>query len=421
MMKSFVPLILFLILFIGSGIYFEFSGVEYAFYQISPVVILIPSIILAICISGKHYKVAINKFAEGMADQQVISMVIIFLLAGAFTSVTKTIGGVESIVNLILSVTSSTWIIPSVFIISALLGTAMGTSMGVIAAVVPIAIAIADQIGGYKAVCVATVISGATFGDNLSLISDTTIAAVNSQSASLVKKFKLNAVISTIAAILTLLVLIYFYRAGVEIAAKDYSVVNIIPYIVVTVLALLQVHVFVVLLIGILCTGVVGFITLPSYSVILYAQGIYSGFLSVNEVMLLSLFISGLIYLTKERSFSALTVWICGLNMSQRMGKYVISGLISISDILLANNTIAIIFTGGIAKELAKRNNIKPYVSAFLLDTFSCVFQGIIPHGAQIILASSLSGINPLILSLHVFFCYIIAMVTLIYIACGRS
>ena len=239
-MKFLLPLLLFLFLFICCGIYFELQGIEYAFYQISPVVIIIPSIILAIVINNNKLDTAINKFIEGMADKQIIAMILIFLLAGAFTKVTQSIGGVEAIVNVIFSIMPSYLIIPGIFIISAILGTAMGTSMGVIAAVTPIAITIAEQIGNdYKAICVATVIGGAMFGDNLSLISDTTIAAVQSQSASLIKKFKLNAIFSTIGAIITIIVLMLFYPVDSTVAPHDYSFVTIIPYIVVTIFSVI--------------------------------------------------------------------------------------------------------------------------------------------------------------------------------------
>ncbi|MBQ4874912.1 MAG: hypothetical protein HRK26_02195 [Rickettsiaceae bacterium H1] len=416
-MRNLIPLILFLVLFILTGSYFTYKNVDYAFYQISPVVMLIPSIVLAIVFSGKN---GIDKFVSGMADRQIIAMIIIFLLSGAFTAVTKSIGGVNSIVNLILSFTSSRLIIPGIFIISAVLGTAMGTSMGVIAAVTPIAMEIAKQIGGYESICVATVIGGAMFGDNLSLISDTTVAAVKSQSASLVGKFKINLVFSSIAALLTLLLLM-FYRVENVTLHGEYSIINIIPYLFVIGLALFQVHVFVVLIIGILLAGLIGLFFVPNYNVVSYSQDIYGGFLSVNEVALLSLLIGGLIHLAKINGLSSVVDKINRLDLSRKTAKFVISGLVSIADILLANNTIAILVTGSVAKDLAKKNKIQSHESAFLLDSFSCVFQGIIPHGAQIILASSLSGVNLLLISSQVFFCYIMAVIMICYIVLSNK
>ena len=416
-MNNLIPLILFLAIFIGTGTYFTVNNVEYAFYQISPVVMLIPSIILAIMISGKN---SIDKFIAGISDQQIISMIIIFLLSGAFTSVTKSIGGVDSIVNLILSVTHPRLVIPAIFIISALIGTAVGTSMGAVAAVTPIAMEVANQVGGYQTICIATVIGGAMFGDNLSLISDTTIASVKSQSASLIKKFKMNAIVSMIAAILTILTLM-IYNVESKIIYAEYSITNIIPYVFVIILALLQIHVFKVLMIGILSAGIIGLLSTPEYNVIIYSKDIYTGFISVNEVMLLSLFIGGLIHLAKEKELSSIIKLINKLDFGKRSGKFIISSLVSIADILLANNTIAILLTGNIVKNIAEKNKIRSHESAFLLDSFSCVFQGIIPHGAQIILASSLSGVNPLLISSQVFFCYIMGIVTAVFIGLSRK
>ncbi len=420
-MKSFVPLLLFLTMFISIGMYFEAQGIEYAFYQISPTVIILPSIIIAIAFHEHKLDKALDKFIAGMADKQIISMIIIFLLAGAFTAVTKSIGGVDSVVNLLLTIIQSSFIIPGIFLISALLGTAMGTSMGVIAAVAPIAMTIAKQIGpDYQAICIATVISGAMFGDNLSLISDTTIAAVQSQSASLFKKFKLNAIFSTISAIVTILVLMLLYPVETEVTTQDFSFITIIPYAVVITLAVLQVNVFVVLLLGIIFAGIIGITSITDYHFIQYSQDIYSGFLTVHEVMLLSLFIGGLIHLVPKQAFIDMINKI-SISSTKKAGEFIIAIIASVSDILLANNTIAILVTGGTAKEIASKHNISPHRSAFLIDSFSCIFQGIIPHGAQIILASSLSGIGPFTISLKVFFCYIMASVILIYINFDKS
>ncbi len=420
-MKYLIPLLLFLSLFLTSGIYFSIIEAEYAFYQISPIVIIIPSIILGITLSKEKLSVSIEKFTDGMSDKRIISMIVIFLLSGAFTQVTKSIGGIDSIVNLTLSITSPKLIIPSIFVISAILGTAMGTSMGVIAAVTPIATEIAKQFPRYEAICIATVISGAMFGDNLSLISDTTIAAVKSQSALLIEKFKINSLISTIAAIVTIIVLTFFYNIETTLVPGEYSIIKIMPYFVVFFLALCQIHVFVVLLMGVLVAAIIGFIKIPAYNLVTCSQDIYTGFLSIHEVMLFSLLISGLIYLAKEKGIHSITTKLTSLRLNRRSAQYSIALLVSISDILTANNTIAILLTGDITKAISQKNKIKPHVSAFLLDTFSCVFQGIIPHGAQLILASSLSGIDPLAISPRVFFCYIMAIITTFYIALTKK
>ena len=180
-------------------------------------------------------------------------------------------------------------------------------------------------------------------------------------------------------------------------------------------------NVFVVLLLGILSAGIIGIIDTPTYNLVSYSKDIYSGFLSVNEVILLSLFISGLIYLVPKQSFSQIIKKIYSFNLTAKMSQLIIAALASISDILLANNTIAILATGDAAKKIADNSNIQPHKSAFLLDSFACIFQGIIPHGAQIILASSLSGIAPFALSSKVFFCYIMAAVILLYITCDKK
>ena len=416
-MINLIPLIVFFIIFVCNSLYCIFNDSGYTFYHISPVIMLIPSIVLGIILSGKN---AIDEFITGMANKQIIFMIIIFLLSGAFANVSKAIGSIDAIVNLIFLITSAKFIIPSIFITAALLGVAIGSSMGVIVAVTPIAIEIATQTHSSPSICVATVISGAMFGDNLSLISDTTIASVQSQSASLIKKFKLNAIFSTISAILTILILMLFNVSG-EITHTNYSTITTIPYFIIIVLAILKFHIFIVLLAGILFAGAIGLAVVSTYNFSTYTQDIYIGFLSVNEIMLFSLLMGGAIYLTKEKGLFFITNRLHQMNLSKRAARFIIASLASITDIIIANNTVAILFIGDVAKTIARKNKIKPHDSAFLLDTFSCVFQGIIPHGAQIILASSLSGINPFTISSQVFFCYIMAVVTIIHMTFNKE
>lgn len=417
---NFVPILLFVVLFVGSGVYFTFIGVADAFYQLSPMAAIIPPIMLGWMLHKGNTQQKMHAFLDGVRHRDIITMCTIFLLAGAFSEITQSIGSVDAAVNLALSLVPPQFLLIGIFVIAAFISTAIGTSMGTIATIAPIAAGLSVQANLSPALTIATVISGAMFGDNLSVISDTTIAAVMSQEADMKKRFNLNAKIAGIASVITIATL--FAKLGhiPVITANDYSLLLITPYLLVMLLAIIGVNVLVALIVGIIFAGIVGFISNNDHGVLFVSQKLTEGFHSMHDIMILSLMVGGLSGLAGSK-FSKDTVeklsrLITKLKGSKRIPQLIIGALASVFDILLANNVVAIIFCGEIARDIAKKYNIPPHYSAAWLDIFSCVFQGIIPYGAQVLLASTIAKVSPLEVMPHVYYCYALAVVAILYI-----
>ena len=349
-------------------------------------------------------------------------MCLIYLLAGGFAMVTKNIGSIDATVNWGLSLVPPTLLLPGIFIIAALMATAMGTSMGVIATMGPLAIGISTQAGLSSSWCIGAVLSGAMFGDNLSLISDTTIASVNTQGAKFKEKFLMNAAFALPAMVLTIVIFYLYSPLAQSFDSQDYNWIKIIPYGVILALALSGLNVIVVLALGILSAGIIGFITTNDYTLALLSQSIAQGFAAMQEILILSLLIGGLSYLTNKQGgldflihgIENLALKVRNKKTSPRIGAISISAIASLADICTANNTVAIILSGNISKKLAQKHGVSPERSACLLDIFTCVFQGLLPYSAQILLASSIAGLSPLEIITHVIYCPLLGAVALI-------
>lgn len=419
-LKHFIPILLFVLLFVGSGLYFTFLGLPNAFYQLSPVTAIIPAIALGWLLHAGNTQKKMQDFLDGMRHRDIITMCIIFLLAGAFGEVTKTIGSVDATVNLAISLVPSQYLLIGIFLVSAFISTAIGTSMGTIATIAPIAAGLSVQADFSTALSVGTVVGGAIFGDNLSIISDTTIAAVMSQEADTKKKLKLNAKVALMASFITIIILLFRTDIHASLEGREYSLLLVTPYIVLMMFAICGVNVFICLVVSIAFSGIVGFISMNDYDVLILSKGITSGFASMNEIMLLSLMVGGLSGLAGKEFYKEmandLSNWITKRRGGPRLAQLLIAKLVSIFDILLANNTIAIIFSGEIAREIARKHKIPPHYSATWLDIFSCVFQGIIPYGAQVLLASAIGKVSPLEVVSSVYYCYILGIVAILYI-----
>jgi len=422
---AFLPITIFLGIFLGSGLWFSIQGMEGAFYQVSATVAILPAIIIAIVIGRTgtiHEK--LQTFIEGVSDYNVLTMCLIYLLAGAYGSVAESIGGVEATVNLGISIIPEFLLLPGIFIVSAFIATAMGTSMGTIAAITPIAVGLSTTAGLSLPLSIGAVIGGAMFGDNLSMISDTTIAAVRTQGCELRDKFKLNFWIAFPAMIATVMLLSSYASDGQMIESKAYDFFRVSPYILVLSLALLGVNVLVVLTAGILFAGGLGLVLLPDYSILLLAQKIYAGFTGMQEIMILSLFVGGLGKLTNEQGgllyliekIKKLTNTAFCKAHESRVGEFSIGAIVSLIDVCTANNTVAILLSGEAAREIASQNGISPKRSASLLDIFSCVFQGILPYSAQVLLAGSLSGLSPFTIVTHIHYCYFLGVMGILSI-----
>ena len=392
-------------------------GVPNAFYQLSPAVAIIPAIAVGWALTKGDTKERMHLFLEGVRHRDIITMCLIFLLAGAFGTVTSAIGSVDATVNLALNQVPPQFLLIGLFLTAGFISTAIGTSMGTIATLAPLAATLAAQGAISPTIGMATVIGGAMFGDSLSMISDTTIAAVLSQEADLRSKLKLNARVATIAALITLVILFFSHDAAAPIVVKDYDLWLITPYIFLISLALLGMNVFVVLVLSIGMAGLVGF-SHHGYDIITFSKDVAKVFLGMHDIMLLSLLVGGLSGLTgkgSEKLGLALTT-LLSKHGGQKSAQLVIGKIVSLFDILLANNVVAIIFSGQMAREIAKKHHIPPHYSATWLDTFSCTFQGIIPYGAQILLASTIGGVSPLSLVPHVYFCYALGIVSIGFI-----
>ncbi|HBN22097.1 MAG TPA: sodium:proton antiporter [Holosporales bacterium] len=412
-----LPLLLFLAIFVGSGIYFSLQGVPQAFYQISPNVAILPAITLALILGSGKLSARMDSFLEGVRDPNIIIMCLIYLLAGAFATTTQGIGSIDATVNWGLSILPTPFLLPGLFIIAAFMATAMGTSMGVIATVAPLALGLSSQTGLNCSWCMGAVVSGAMFGDNLSLISDTTIASVNTQGAKFKEKFILNAVFAIPAMIVTILIFYVVSTPSGDFEIASYDWVKIIPYFVILALALAGLNVLVVLVIGIVVAGFVGLATADTYSLVMFSKHIANGFASMQEILILSLLVGGLSYLTNKQGgleflihyIEKMALKLRNKKESPRIGEMSISAISSLADICTANNTVAIILSGGIAKKLAKKHGVSPERSACLIDIFTCAFQGLLPYSAQILLASSISGLSPLAIMTHVIYSPLLA------------
>lgn len=421
------PLFLFLALFIGAGLYYQHLGIDFAFYQLPSVVAILPAIVLALLISKEKLNNAIETFIAGIGHANIIAMCLIYLLAGAFAAVAKATGGVDATVALGLSLIPSSLLLPGFFVIAAFIATAMGTSMGTIAAVAPIALGVSQEANIDLALMAGTVISGALFGDNLSIISDTTIAATRTQGCEMKDKFKENLIFALPAAIITLVILTMIGQGSAELAPQEIDFFKVLPYLTILVLAVSGLNVFVVLSVGIVLAGVTGFITID-YSVTRFANDIFDGFKNMQEIFVLSMLVGGLAALMQQRGGLAfisqkITAVINHFSkkQSKRVAEFGIAGLVSLTNSCVANNTVSIIVTGNIAKDLAQKEGISAKRSASLLDIFSCIIQGILPYGAQALLAASIFSISPLAAVANAWYCFVLAIIAIVIIAVRKQ
>ena len=393
-----IPLLFFIVIYLGVGIILHSKGVEMAFYQFPSVVAMTIAVILAFLM---YHKTGIDNnfklFARGAGDENIMTMLMIFLLAGAFSSVAGAMGGVSSTANLGLAIIPPRFIVPGIFIIAAFLSTATGTSMGTVGAIVPIAYNMAKTADLNMSFVVAAVLTGAMFGDNLSMISDTTIAATRTQGVDLKDKFRTNAWISIPSALITLSLMVIFSKGGTATGNLDYNLIKVVPYVLVLGLALLGLNVFAVLIIGIISASAVGVGT-GAIGLMEVAAKIWAGYQGMIEVFILSMFVGGLAELTKH--YGGLK-WIIDktskLLKGPKSASVGIAVLAALTDAATANNTVAIIVTGEIAKEISDKYKIDPRRTASFLDIFSCIMQGFIPYGAQFLLIASLTknAVNP--------------------------
>lgn len=418
------PLLLFLALFFGAGLYFTAQGEAMGFYQLRAPVAILPALALAAWLVHRRGHKAGEILLQGMGDPNIVLMCLIFLLAGAFAYVSSAIGAVDAVVSLGLGALPPGLILPGLFLLACFIALAIGTSMGTIAAVVPIALGVADASGLDRALVLGAVIGGAMFGDNLSIISDTTIASTRTQGAQMRDKFRENFKIALPAAVLTMALFVLLGESAPVEAAAPVSAWLVLPYVLVLVLALAGMDVLVVLGIGLVLSGGFGIAFGDDYDLVSFVGDIWVGFESMIEILLLSLLIGGLSALTKAGGGLA---WLGQViarlargKQGPRVGELSIAALSATSDAFTANNTVAILVSGGVARDIAQQHGISPRRAASVLDIFACVVQGVLPYGAQILLAASLAAVSPLALAGKVYYCWILAAVALGFVLWPR-
>ena len=423
-----LPMLLFMALFIGSGLYYQAAGVEFAFYKISAPVAILPAIILALFLAKGSINQRVDNFIQGCSNPTIVTMLLIFLLAGGFASVAKAIGGVDAVVNLSLDIIPASFVLPGLFIMTAFMATAMGTSMGSIAAVAPIAVGVVEVSDLSMVLTIGTVMGGAMFGDNLSIISDTTIAATRTQGCNMRDKFRLNFKIAIPAAVLTIAWLFIQGDAAEVVVNPHASATKMLPYLLVLGLAIAGMNVLVVLLTGIVVAGLIGLWQVPDYSLSVLSGDIYNGYSNMQEILILSLLIGGLGAMMKtggglawlSEQLDRLTREQTEPKAHRRMGELSISLGVVLVNICTANNTVAILISGSLAKDIASRYGVDAKRSASIMDISACVTQGILPYGAQMLLAASLSGLSPLALVTAVVYCWFLGLVMIASIILGR-
>ncbi|MFI3245410.1 MAG: Na+/H+ antiporter NhaC family protein [Ferrimonas sp.] len=416
-----LPLGVYLLLFVGSGLYFQTQGVDFAFYQLSPVVAILPAIVLGLILAKQPLNAALDTFMKGIGDNNIIAMCLIYLLAGAFAAVAKASGGVDATVALGLILIPETLLVPGIFLISALIATAMGTSMGTIAAVAPVALGLAQQTGLEPALLAGAVLSGAIFGDNLSIISDTTIAATRIQGAQMKDKFYENIRVALPAAFLAMLLFGYMGQidAWANIAPQQINMIKVLPYLSILILAISGLNVFLVLSLGIILAGASSFAT-NDYSLMQFGQEIYDGFSNMQEIFLLSMLVGGLAALMRQQGGLE---WIItkisnriGHSKNPKAAELGIGALAASTNLCIANNTVALIVAGPVAKQLAQQHNVSPRRAAATLDVFACIVQGLLPYGAQVLLIASIFTLSPLVVVGYSWYCMILTAVAVLAI-----
>ena len=406
------PLVVFLLSYLAVSV------IAGDFYKMPITVAFVIASVVAIAISkGGRLSNRIEQFCRGAANSNIMLMVLIFILAGAFAQTAKAMGAVDATVNLAMSILPGNLLAAGIFLAACFISISVGTSVGTIVALAPVAVGIAGKTGMPDALMLGVVVSGAMFGDNLSFISDTTIVATRTQGCNMKDKFKVNSLIVIPVAILVTIV--YLFQ-GSEITTTPTVTpiewLKVIPYILVLTTALAGVNVMIVLLLGILCSGIVGIIT-GSIQFWGWIAAMGTGISGMGELIIITLLAGGMLEMIRSNGGIAYIIQKLTTRVKSKKGAELsIAALVSFADLCTANNTIALIMSGPIAKDIASRFGIDPRKSASLLDTFSCFMQGIIPYGAQLLMAAGLASITPLAIMQYLYYPYLMGVAALLAI-----
>ncbi len=409
-----LPFGVFIVLFAGVGI---LSG---DFYGMPALVAFVTALLIGMMQNRKlSFNEKLAVISKGAGDVNIITMVLIFLLAGAFSGIVKATGGAESTVAFGLSFIPEDFLVVGLFLIGCFISLSMGTSMGTIAALAPIVVGISEKTSIPMAICIGAVVSGAMFGDNLSMISDTTIAAVKTQGCEMKDKFKQNFFIVLPAALISI-VLFYVLTQGIEIVKPEqleYNFIQIIPYLVVLLGALIGINVFAVLILGTLLSLGVG-VFQGTFTIIEGFKFIGAGMSGLFEIAIISIVVACIVAIVKENKGIELVIDLVKKgNKGKRGAELSVALLAFFVDLCTANNTVAIVMSGPIAKEIGDEFQVEPKRVASILDIFASVGQGLIPYGAQLLTAAALVGLTPLDIMPNLYYPILMAVSALLFIA----
>lgn len=406
------PLMVFILFYLVTSI------IAGDFYKIPiTVAFMVSSIYAVIIFNGKPLMARINTFSRGAATEQMMLMIWIFVLAGAFAYSAKQMGSIDATVNLTLSLLPPQMLLAGMFLAACFISLSIGTSVGTIAALVPIAAGVADETGLSIAMMTAVIVGGSFFGDNLSFISDTTIMATQTQNCRLSDKFRVNIYIVAPAA---LIILVIYLLMGQDTSAPQQippvEWIKVMPYLVVLITAILGMNVMAVLTTGILLTGIIGIFT-GGFDLFGWFGAMGKGILSMGELIIVTMMAAGILELIRQQGgIDFIIQQLTRRVTSKRGAELSIAALVSLVDICTANNTVAILTVGGISKEVGDRFGVDNKKCASILDTFSCTIQGIIPYGAQMLIAAGLASINPVAILPYLYYPFTLGIVALLSI-----
>ena len=406
------PLMVFVLFYLVTSI------IAGDFYKIPITVAFLVSSCYAIIISGgKPLMQRINAYSRGAATEQMMLMIWIFILAGAFAYSAKMMGSIDATVNLTLSLLSPQMLLAGMFLAACFISLSIGTSVGTIAALVPIAAGVANETGTDVAMMTAIIVGGSFFGDNLSFISDTTIMATQTQGCRLSDKFRVNSFIVAPAAV-AILIIYLIMGQGVSAPAHVASVewVKVIPYLTVLVSAIIGMNVMGVLMMGLLLTGIIGILT-GAFDIYGWFGAMGEGILSMGELIIVTMMAGGMLELIREQGGIDFLIRLLTRRVNSKRGAELsIAVLVTLVDICTANNTVAILTVGGISKQIGDRYGVDNKKCASILDTFSCMVQGVIPYGAQLLIAAGLASLNPVSIVPYLYYPLALGIVALLSI-----
>ena len=403
------PLLVFILLYLVTSI------IARDFYKVPITVAFMVSSIYAVIVSrGLPLKKRIDIFSSGAGTSQMMLMIWIFILAGAFANSAKVMGAIDATVNLSLMLLPANMLLAGLFLAACFISLSIGTSVGTIVALVPIAAGIADYTGMSLPLIVAVVVGGSFFGDNLSFISDTTIVATSTQECRLSDKFRVNSfIVMPVAALMLVIYLFMGIDSQVENKIGDIDFISVIPYLVVLITAILGMNVMAVLTIGLLLTGIIGLLH-GAFDFYGWMQAMGNGIMGMGELIIITIMAGGMLELIKYNGGIDYIINMMTRHVNSKRGAELsIAALVSLVNICTANNTVAILTVGGIAKKIGDRFGVDSRKCASILDTFSCMMQGIIPYGAQLLMAGGLAALNPISIIPYLYYPFLLGIMAL--------